>query len=313
MVTNTAPQNPQLKGLADTDLRLLRIFKAVVEAGGFAAAEVGLNISRAAISMAISDLETRLKLRLCIRGRAGFSMTQEGEEVYQSALQLFTAIESFRTDVNSLHNELHGEFNIGITDNLVTMPHMHITNSLGQLKKQGPQVQINISMMPSKRIEQSILDGYLHAGVVTNSHRLPELEYLPLYSERSLLYCSEDHTLFGLDLKSTDIRKIATYDAIAPAYAQSAEIKRHYQKLNTTATATDREGIAFLILTGAYIGYLPEHFAQQWVNQQRMQPLLPQHYFFDTDFSVITRKGRRQHSILNYWLKSLKSNNPSSK
>jgi len=217
MSSKTSPQSHQLKRLADTDLRLLRIFKAVVEAGGFAAAEVSLNISRAAISMAISDLETRLDLRLCMRGRAGFSVTQEGEQVYQSTLQLFTAIESFRTDVNSLHNELHGEFNIGITDNLVTMPHMHITNSLGLLKQQGSQVQINISMMPSKRIEQGILDGHLHAGVATNSHHLPELEYLPLYSEQSLLYCSADHPLYTQTDKQLQLQQIETHDAVAPA------------------------------------------------------------------------------------------------
>jgi DNA-binding transcriptional LysR family regulator len=304
MSSKTSPQSHQLKRLADTDLRLLRIFKAVVEAGGFAAAEVSLNISRAAISMAISDLETRLDLRLCMRGRAGFSVTQEGDQVYQSTLQLFTAIESFRTDVNSLHNQLHGEFNIGITDNLVTMPHMHITNSLGLLKQQGSQVQINISMMPSKRIEQGILDGHLHAGVATNSHHLPELEYLPLYSEQSLLYCSADHPLYTQTDKQLQLQQIETHDAVAPAYAQSAEVKRHYQNLATTATATDREGIAFLILTGAYIGYLPSHFAQQWVDQQRMRPLAPEHCHFDTDFSVITRKGRRHNSILDYWLQS---------
>jgi len=59
-----------------------------------------------------------------------------------------------------------------------------------------------------------------------------------------------------------------------------------------------------LILTGAYIGYLPSHFAQQWVDQQRMRPLAPEHCRFDTDFSVITRKGRRHNSILDYWLQS---------
>jgi len=298
-------RNELLKRLADADLRLLRIYKTVVEAGGFAAAEVTLGISRAAISMAISDLETRLNLRLCQRGRAGFSVTNEGEQVYQSALQLFTAIESFRTDVNSLHDQLQGEFNIGITDNLVTMPHMHITNSLGKLKQQGPQVQINISMIPSKRIEQGILDGHLHAGVIADNHRLPELEYLSLYSEESQLFCSNDHPLFQQTNNTITASIISKHDAVAPAYAQSADIKKHYQSLNATATATDREGVAFLILTGAYIGYLPFHFAQQWIDQGRMRALAPNDYHFATNFAVITRKGRRHNSILDYWLQSM--------
>ena len=300
-------QKNALKRLADTDLRLLRIYKAVVEAGGFAAAEVALGISRAAISVAISDLETRLNLRLCVRGRAGFSVTDEGQKVYQACLNLFAAIESFRTDVNSLSDCLQGEFNIGITDNLVTMPHMHITNSLGELKRQGPQVQINISMMPSTRIEQGVLDGHLQAGVITDNHHLPELEYLPLYSEVSSLYCSNEHPLFNQSLNQQSHTQIEAADAIAPAYTQKADIKKHYQPLNTTATATDREGVAFLILTGEYIGYLPQHFAQQWVNAGRLRPLAPEHYQFSTDFAVITRRGRRQHSILDYWLSCLQT------
>ena len=50
--------------LADIDLKLLRVFKTVVECGGFSAAEVELNIGRSAISRQMSDLETRLDIHL---------------------------------------------------------------------------------------------------------------------------------------------------------------------------------------------------------------------------------------------------------
>ena len=113
-----------LAQVSDFDIRLLRIFRSVVECGGFSAAETVLGIGRSAISQQMSDLEQRLGLRLCQRGRAGFSLTEEGREVYQSALQLLGALESFRTEVNGLHHHLRGELTIGLTDNLVTLPHM---------------------------------------------------------------------------------------------------------------------------------------------------------------------------------------------
>ncbi len=47
--------------LGDTHIRLLRVFRVVIESGGFAAAEVELNISRPAISLAISELEEWLE------------------------------------------------------------------------------------------------------------------------------------------------------------------------------------------------------------------------------------------------------------
>ena len=152
--------------LSDIDLRLLKIFKTIVEAGGFSAAEAVLNISSAAISTAVNDLETRLGFCLCQRGRAGFSLTEEGAEIYQFILQLLSSIENFKTQVNGLHSELKGELNIGITDNLVSMPNMHITQALGQLKDQGPDVVVNIRMIPPIDIELAVFNGKLHVGIL---------------------------------------------------------------------------------------------------------------------------------------------------
>ena len=46
--------------VSDVDLRLLRVFRNVVDSGGFAAAELQLNIGRSTISRHIKDLEARL-------------------------------------------------------------------------------------------------------------------------------------------------------------------------------------------------------------------------------------------------------------
>ncbi len=291
--------------LADTDIRLLKIFKAVVECGGFTNAEVELNISRAAISIAMSDLEHRLSLKLCQRGRSGFSMTNQGDEVYQATLQLFSALENFRTQVNSIHHQLKGELNIGITDTLVTMPNMKITQALSNLKQRGPEVKINIRMVPPADIEMGVLDGKLHTGVITVSKKLPGLDYIALYDEQSHLYCSDTHPLFALTPDKLSIELIETYDAVLPAYAQSASIKSLFQHLNGTATATDREGIAFLILTGHYIGFLPDHFAQRWLAEGTLRALLADELHFKTPISAISRKGSSANLVLNCYLEQL--------
>ena len=55
--------------LTDMDIRLLRVFKSVVECGGMAAAELELNIGTSTVSRHVKDLETRLGLTLCRRIR----------------------------------------------------------------------------------------------------------------------------------------------------------------------------------------------------------------------------------------------------
>ncbi|RTR01508.1 LysR family transcriptional regulator [Halomonas nitroreducens] len=289
--------------LSDADLRLLRIYRKVVECGGFSAAEVELNISRAAISMAMSDLETRLSLRLCQRGRSGFALTDEGAEVFEATLQLLAATEGFRTRVNSLHAWLKGELNIGITDNLVTMPQMHITDALSALKERGPDVRINIRMIPPHDIELGVLDGRLHTGVVPAIKTLPGLNYLSLYEETSQLYCACGHPLF--DAETVTDGQLASSDAVTPAYAQSPEIKALHEPLKATASATDREGIAFLILSGRYIGYLPTHFAERWVRDDRLRALNPDTCRYVTRYSAITRKGAPPNLVLESYLEEL--------
>jgi len=64
--------------VTDIDLRLLRVFQVVADCGGMSAAELELNIATSTISRHVKDLETRLGLTLCRRGRGGFALTREG-------------------------------------------------------------------------------------------------------------------------------------------------------------------------------------------------------------------------------------------
>ena len=155
-----------LAQVSDFDLRLLRVFKAVAEAGSFAGAESALGITRSAISLHMADLEQRLGMRLCQRGRAGFALTDQGREVLRSAESLLAAVEDFRTGVNQLHQTLRGDLNIGLMNNLVTLPRMRITAALQAIRQRSDAVRIHLSMSPPGEVERGVLDGRLHAGAV---------------------------------------------------------------------------------------------------------------------------------------------------
>lgn len=293
-----------LQQIADFDLRLLRLFRTVAECGSFAAAESVLGISRSAISLHMSDLEKRFGMRLCQRGRAGFALTDEGREVLRAGEAMLVAIEQFRSEVNELHQQLRGDLNIGIVNNLVTQPKMRITQALKAVRAQGPGVRINISMSTPSEIERRLLDGHLHVGAIPLIAPLSGLEYSLLYEERSYLYCSREHSFFARTAE-LDLDELSRVDAVAPSYRMPAEAIELHQQMNLAASATDREGIAFLILTGSYIGFLPDHYAANWVDKGVMVPLHPERFFFDTKLALATRKGRRQHLILEHFVEAL--------
>ncbi|RCV91160.1 LysR family transcriptional regulator [Billgrantia montanilacus] len=295
----------KLGQVSDFDIRLIRVFKAVVECGGFSAAESTLGISRPAISQHMSDLEKRLGLKLCQRGRGGFSLTEEGRQVFEATLTLLSALETFRTEVNGLHRNLRGELNIGLTDNLVSMPRMHVTDALADLKAQGPDVRINIHMEAPDSIAQGVLDARLHVGVVPEVNLPASVDARPLYDETLRLFCADRHPLFHLRDEALDETVLAAHEAVLPAYPLPEAARQAHARLRGTATASDREGAVFLILTGCYIGYLPDHLAEPWVMAGRLRALCPETCTYLIPLVTITRRDRRPHRVLDVFLASV--------
>ncbi|WP_448869073.1 LysR family transcriptional regulator, partial [Delftia acidovorans] len=58
-------ENPMLHTVSDLDLRLLRVFLAIVDAGGVSAAQASLGVGQSTLSSQLSTLETRLGFSLC--------------------------------------------------------------------------------------------------------------------------------------------------------------------------------------------------------------------------------------------------------
>ncbi|MEQ4664201.1 LysR family transcriptional regulator [Providencia rettgeri] len=290
--------------IADFDLKLLRIFKTVAESGSFSAAESLLGISSSAISLSMGDLEKRLGMRLCQRGRSGFSLTDEGREVLQMSETMLASIENFRLQVNQMHKQLRGEFNIGIINNLVTQPQMRLTNALEKIRVKEPNIRINLSMSTASDIERGLMDGRLHVGALPYNSQISGLHYTSLYDETSYLYCSNKHPLFSVvDLLSGN--ELTQLEAVVPTCRMTEEMIAIYQQLNCVATASDREGIAFLILTGRLVGFLPDHYAANWVDNGIMRMISPERFAVRSSIAIVTRKGKYPNSIVDYFIKAL--------
>ena len=75
------------------------------------------------------------------------------------------------------------------------------------------------------------------------------------------------------------------------SYWSKAELGKHGMK-NSVATVDSMEAQLFLILSGGYVGYLPEHYAQPWMDQGKLRVLLPASFGFQSPFMLATRRGR---------------------
>ncbi len=293
--------------VTDNDLRLLRVFRAVVACGGFAAAELELNINRSTISRHIKDLETRLGVTLCRRGRGGFSLTTEGENVHLGSLKIMAAMDDFQQEVNDLHQRLTGSICIAIFDKTATNRQCRIHTALATFDREAPHVHPEIYVEPINAIENGVMEGRFQLGIIPNHRPSSSLDYYRLFDEQMYLYCSDSHPLFDIKTSDMSVTEINKCKYVGIGYhSPNMEVGRQLGQ-HRDATAYDQEAVAHLVLSGAYLGYLPEHYAESFVNSGRMRALLPQEFQYNCEFSAIVRHAPQANRVTQTLLHALVS------
>lgn len=286
-----SPRTIPIGRLSKTDLHLLAVYMTVVETGGFAAAQVALNLGQSTVSRHMGDLEKRLGMRLCQRGRVGFRLTDKGRVVYEACQTLFNALEAFRTEVGAMRGELVGELSIAVIDNWITDTGGPFASALALFKQRGRQVHVNIHSLAPDEIEHAVLDGRVGLGIgVFHQHR-PGLVYESLHQDPVELYCGRDHPLFVAAAEGRVPRDLRSADLVRRGYLSEEKVAPLTAKLPSSATAHQIEGVAFMILSGRFIGYLPVSYAARWVALDRMRSLLPDRFRLITNIETVTRKG----------------------
>lgn len=298
-------RHSRVKHIADADLKLLRVFKAVAESGGLAAAETELNIGKSTISKYIADLELRLDLKLCNRGPAGFSLTDDGEKVLRSAAGLLASVTDFRAQVNEIKQKLVGTIRIALFDQCASNPEAFVPGTIREFNKAAPSVEIELSLEPPNMIETKVISGQLDIGILALHRPSPSLDYMALYGENMFLYCGKGHPFFESDHSSLSL---ADVQAMNYAGIRVNSPNLHVgQKLGfrRAAKVQNEQALAILIISGSYLGFLPDHLAKDFVRNGLMRKVLPDEIFYRSQFAAVTRKRPAVNRITKLFLDTL--------
>jgi DNA-binding transcriptional LysR family regulator len=286
------------------DGRLLRVFVCVVRFQGFAAAQQELNMSTSAISTYMSQLEDQLGFTLCHRGRGGFSLTPKGEEFHQEALRILGEIDGFERYAAALKGDLRGNFKLGVLDSTVTDPALSLASVIESFTGEHKALHLHLQIQNPYELQLSVLSNRLDMAIGAFPMRMNGLMYHPLYREQHWLYCSHRHELFGQSRIEPEL--IGQQRMVGRTYWSHTELVRHGFK-RSSASVDSMEGQLILILSGSYIGFLPEHFAQKWVDQGQLRVLMPAHFGYQAPFSLILRRGRSREPLIQKFRETLKA------
>lgn len=286
------------------DLKLLRIFVSVVRHQGFANAQRELNLSTSAISTYMSQLEGALGIVLCHRGRGGFSLTSKGELFHQETLRLLAELDGFEQYAAALKGELRGTLNLGVIDSTVGDRALPLAEAIGAYSQEHPAVHLHLSVSSPYELQLGVQDNRLDLAIGAFSSRMSGLLSQPLYREQHWLYCSSRHPLYAE--RRIPEQVVTQQRMVGRGYWSQAELARHGFK-HSAATVESMEAQLILILSGAYIGYLPEHYAQAWVDKGDLRVLSPSTFGYQAPFSLIIRRGRSREPLIQTFRDLLKS------
>lgn len=289
-----------LGNLSNPDLRLIRVFLAVVEAGGVSAAQSTLNVNQSTISSQLAALETRLGYRLCERGRAGFQLTPKGEQFVATSRRLLEAVDVFCTEARQLDRQLVGHLRIGVIGHTAMSANARLSEAIHRFRSRDESVELTLAMLAPGTLEEAMINGDMQVGIGYFWHRVPSLDYVPLFTEHQVGYCGRGHPLFGRS-GALPQEAVAAHDWVWRSYPLP-DLDLPTANWHVTARADNMEAVAVLILSGHHLGFLPEHFAAPLVEQGLLAPLNPATLHYHATFHMVTRRQAQRGEVLQAFL-----------
>lgn len=258
-----------MRKINDFDIKLLHLFVTIVDSGGFSAAQFKLNMHQSTISTRMNDLETRLGMTLCHRGRRGFRLTHDGNKVYQLCQTLFNDIAYFEDQLDGIRNVSHGHIKLALTDNLATNPQCKIQQAIRLFCNDHPKVTIDTDIWDSYQIEMMILDGKAELGITSSEVPKDGLKYTYLFGEKQCLYCAPDHPILSVSGEIT-AENLLQFPVVERGLSHKITPLSNTKNLLHLASSTNMEATAHLLLSGNFVGYLPDHYASIWEQRGEM-------------------------------------------
>lgn len=295
-----------MRRLDNIDLRLLRVFVTLAEAGSFSAAQIALNLSQSTLSTHIGALERRLGAPLCARGRKGFRLTPFGEHTLSAARQLFADVETFHARVERSTSQLVGTLKIGVVDGVVTSGQLGLQGAIRQTMAAAPQAFLDLRLGTPHDLELGIAEGRRDVVIGPFAQQAPGVTYVPIYREAQALYCGRDHPLFTVPDEEIDAQGIEDSLFSVRAYRHLEDLYRvNHPRAN--ASAVHMEAQAMLILSDCFIGFLPRHYGDAYARQGMMRALKPQTYQFQSQHFVAYRSADARLELLRLFVASVRA------
>ena len=251
-------------------LEQLRALDAVVHEGSFAKAAKALHRVPSALTYLIQGLEEQLEVRLFVRKGRRSVLTEAGEKILRHARQVLSQADALNLAAQELRDGWEAELIVVIDG---ALPQTDLTRCLRRFARPEVPTRLRVDVEYQEGVIDRFHSSEAHIGLCLGfrgdgderGYRCQPLEALEL-----LLVASHDHPLSKG--RVTPERRIPHAELItrdsSPRFTK--EFKPSYEGSKTTVFLSDFYSKRAALLAGAGYGWIPRHFVEEDLAQEKL-------------------------------------------
>ncbi|MFI5012281.1 MAG: LysR family transcriptional regulator [Hyphomicrobiales bacterium] len=274
----------------------LRIFCAAAEVGSFTHAGDMLELSQSAVSRQIAALEEEVGVPLFHRHARGLILTEPGETLFRTALEMKLKIETARARLVDTREKPNGQLRITTTIGLGTY---WLTPRLGEFLDAFPEIRVELLLIDEE------LDLAMRQADVAIRLRLPvqsDLVQRRLFTVHFHAYASADYVKRrGAPKVAEDLdnHRIVAFGGSGPSYLLETSVlptlgREPRQPRFTALTVSNVSSVKRAVESGFGVGILPDYIVDQTSNLVRVlteseMPSLDTYFVYPEELRNVAR------------------------
>ncbi len=174
------------------NIETLRIFCDVVQHQSFSRGAKINEVSQSAATQSVHRVEEYFGVQLVDRSKRPFVLTPEGQACYEGFREVLELYNSVESRVRSLRNEISGLvrvaaiYSVGLHD---------MSRCMQDFMRRYPKAKVHLEYLRVNKVYDAVLGAEVDLGIVSYPAASPDLDVLPLRSERMVVVCPPGHPL----------------------------------------------------------------------------------------------------------------------
>ena len=212
-----------------------------------------------------------------------------------------------RRRISAASRGITGRLKIGAPEGVFTSPHLGMQKIIARLMKPDFDIFVDLVLGTPSELEQRLADGDRDIVLGPLTQKMDGIIYRPFYQEPHYLYCGKGHPLFigGIPPSPGGDRSTRfSVRAIGSLMISFASVIRV-----PAASIMQMEAQLMMILSGHFIGFLPDHYADRWVKDGMMRAIKPRTYTFRSLHNIAYRKSDAERPVIRAFLECLPKTN----